>query len=64
MADFEDVDFFSDATLLEDPYPYYEHLRSKCPVTPTAHHGVLAISGWKRPATSTATPTRSPRATP
>jgi cytochrome P450 len=45
MADFEQVDFFSDASLLEDPYPYFEHLRSKCPVTPLPHHGVLAISG-------------------
>ncbi len=45
MADFDRVDFFTDASLLEDPYPYFEHLRSQCPVTPTAHYGVLAISG-------------------
>ena len=35
-ADFDQVDFFTDASLLEDPYPYFEHLRSQCPVTPTA----------------------------
>ena len=45
MADFDQVDFFSDASLLEDPYPYFEHLRAKCPVTPLPHHGVVAISG-------------------
>jgi cytochrome P450 len=45
-ADFEQVDFFSDASLLEDPYPDFEFLRAKCPVTPLPHHGVLAVSGW------------------
>jgi len=45
MADFDQVDFFSDASLLEDPYPYFEHLRAQCPATPLPHHGVLAISG-------------------
>jgi cytochrome P450 len=45
MADFDQVDFFSDASLLEDPYPYFEHLRAKCPLTPLPHHGVVAISG-------------------
>jgi cytochrome P450 len=45
-ADFEQVDFFSDGSLLEDPYPYFEYLRSKCPVTPLPHHGVVAVSGW------------------
>jgi cytochrome P450 len=43
---FDDVDFFSDASLLADPYPYFEHLRSKCPVTALPHHGVVAISGY------------------
>ena len=47
MADYDDVDFFADESLLEDPYPYYEHLRSKCPVLPTAHHGVVAVSGYE-----------------
>ncbi len=45
-TDFDRVDFFSDASLLEDPYPYFEHLRSKCPVTALPHHGVVAISGY------------------
>ena len=33
-------------SLIEDPYPYFEHLRSKCPVQPTNHYGVVAVSGY------------------
>jgi cytochrome P450 len=44
-TNFDQVDFFSDGSLLDDPYPYFEHLRSKCPVTPLPHHGVVAVSG-------------------
>ncbi len=44
-TDFDDVDFFSDESLNEDPYPYFEHLRSQCPVAPIARHGVLAVTG-------------------
>jgi cytochrome P450 len=47
MADYESVDFFTDESLLEDPYPYFDHLRSQCPVLPTAHHGVVAVSGYE-----------------
>jgi cytochrome P450 len=44
-TDFETVDFFSDPSLLEDPYPYFDHLRSKCPVT-RIQNGVVAVSGY------------------
>jgi cytochrome P450 len=47
MADYDSVDFFADASLIEDPYPYYDHLRSRCPVLPTPHHGVVAVSGYE-----------------
>ncbi len=47
MADYESVDFFTDESLLEDPYPYFDHLRSQCPILPTAHHGVVAVSGYE-----------------
>ena len=46
MTDYDSVDFFTDQSLVEDPYPYFEHLRSQCPVLPTAHHGVVAVSGY------------------
>ncbi|HEV3351545.1 MAG TPA: cytochrome P450 [Acidimicrobiales bacterium] len=42
----DQLDFFSDAKLLEDPYPYFEQLRARCPVTPIAQHGVLAVTGY------------------
>ena len=45
-ADLENLDFFSDPSLLEDPYPYFEHLRAKCPVTKIPQHGVVAVSGY------------------
>ena len=47
MTDYDSVDFFTDQSLLEDPYPYFEHLRSQCPVLPMAHHGVVAVSGYE-----------------
>jgi cytochrome P450 len=46
MSDYDAIDFFTDETILEDPYPYYEHLRSKCPVEPTGFHNVVAVTGY------------------
>jgi cytochrome P450 len=46
VSNFDSVDFFTDQSLVEDPYPYFEHLRSKCPVAPLGHHGVMAVSGY------------------
>ena len=46
MSNFDDVDFFNDESLVEDPYPYFEHLRSKCPITDIGQMGVLAVSGY------------------
>ncbi|MFZ0250474.1 MAG: cytochrome P450 [Acidimicrobiales bacterium] len=47
MTDWETIDFFSDESLLEDPYPYFDHLRSQCPVLPTDNLGVVAVSGYE-----------------
>ncbi len=46
MTSYDSIDFFTDESLVEDPYPYFDHLRSKCPVVPLAHHGVMAVSGY------------------
>jgi cytochrome P450 len=46
MVDYDSVDFFSDTSLIEDPYPYFDHLRGRCPVLPTSHHGVVAVTGF------------------
>src|ERR1700749_948531 len=40
------MDFFRDARLVENPYPYYEALRRQCPVTREDHHGVTMVTGW------------------
>jgi cytochrome P450 len=46
MTELSEVDFFADQSLNEDPYPYYDALRAKCPVTPIPHHGVVAVTGY------------------
>jgi cytochrome P450 len=46
-VDYDSVDFFTDQSLVEDPYPYFDHLRSQCPVLPTPYHGVVAVSGYE-----------------
>jgi cytochrome P450 len=46
VSDWTTIDFFSDASLLEDPYPYYDELRSTCPVLPLPHLGIVAVTGY------------------
>ena len=46
VSNYDEIDFFTDGSLIEDPYPYFEHLRAKCPVTALPHHGVVAVSGY------------------
>jgi cytochrome P450 len=45
LSDWETIDFFSDESLLEDPYPYFDQLRAACPVLPLQFHGVVAVTG-------------------
>lgn len=45
MSDYESVDYFTDQSLVPDPYPYFDYLRSKCPVHPATPHGVVAVTG-------------------
>jgi cytochrome P450 len=46
VTDWDTIDFFSDQALVEDPYPYFEELRSACPVLPLPHLGVVAVTGY------------------
>ena len=46
MSDWTSIDYFSDQSLVEDPYPYFERLRSECPVLPLPHLGVVAVTGY------------------
>lgn len=45
-TDWADVDFFSDESLIEDPYPYFDALRDECPVLALPHLGVVAVTGY------------------
>jgi cytochrome P450 len=46
VTDFDTVDFFTDADLIPDPYPYFDHLRSKCPVTQATPFHVMTVTGY------------------
>jgi cytochrome P450 len=45
VTDFESTSFFSDQSLVHNPYAYFDHLRSKCPVLDQPDQGVLAVTG-------------------
>jgi cytochrome P450 len=44
--DWRTIDFFTDESLVDDPYPYFDSLRSECPVLPLPHLGVVAVTGY------------------
>ena len=45
--DLTSVDFFRDGRLTDDPYPFYQALRDKCPVSREDHYGVTMVTGWQ-----------------
>jgi cytochrome P450 len=47
VTNFETVDFFTDESLVPDPYPYFDYLRSKCPATSATPLNVLAVTGYE-----------------
>ena len=47
MGDWTTIDFFNDELLVEDPYPYFDELRSQCPVLALPHLGVVAVTGYE-----------------
>ena len=46
MVDPAADDFFTSEALVTDPYPYYEALRARCPVTREPHHDVVMVTGY------------------
>jgi cytochrome P450 len=44
--DYDAIDFFRDDAFIPDPYPYFDHLRERCPVTPESHHDVVMVTGY------------------
>ncbi len=47
MSNYDAVDYFTDQSLVPDPHPYFDHLRSKDPVCCPINNGVLAVTGWE-----------------
>lgn len=45
MTDFDTANFFTDPELVPDPYPYFDHLRSKCPVLHQEHQSTYTVTG-------------------
>ena len=46
MSDVDSIDFFRSGSVLRDPYPYFEELRSQCPVHREPHEGVVMVTGY------------------
>jgi len=47
MTDFDSIDYFTDQSLVPDPHPYFDHLRSQHPTCCPINNGVLAVTGWE-----------------
>ena len=47
MSSFDTIDFFTDPSLVPDPHPYFDYLRSQNPVMRLPHHGVVAVTGYE-----------------
>jgi cytochrome P450 len=47
VPEYDDIDFFRGNELIADPYPYFDHLRSGCPVQREPKHGVVMVTGYE-----------------
>jgi cytochrome P450 len=47
VADLDAIDFFTDPSLADDPYPYLEHIRAKGPIVPEPHQKTLLVTGYE-----------------
>jgi cytochrome P450 len=45
MSDFETIDYFTDLSLIDDPYPFFRHLRKQGEIVELPTYGVLAVIG-------------------
>jgi cytochrome P450 len=46
MTNLRSTDYFTDTSLVEDPYQYYESLRAQCPVHQEPYQGTYAVTGY------------------
>jgi cytochrome P450 len=47
VADHDETDFFRGDELIADPYPYFDRLRTRCPVRREPHHDVMMVTGYE-----------------
>jgi cytochrome P450 len=47
MTDYSQTDIYTDVSLVDDPWPYFEYLRNQGPITPLPHRKVLAVTGFE-----------------
>src|SRR5438067_12683828 len=47
MSSLDEIDFFSDPSLLANPHPYFDHLRGRGPVTRIPPYDVVAVTGYE-----------------
>ncbi|MGB8363317.1 MAG: cytochrome P450 [Rhizomicrobium sp.] len=47
MTNYDAADWFTDLSLIQDPFPYYEYLRAKGPVVREPYHGVIVVTGYE-----------------
>jgi cytochrome P450 family 150 subfamily A5 len=46
VTDYDAIDFFRGDELIADPYPYFDWLRSQCPVQREPNYGVMMVTGY------------------
>jgi len=46
VTDIDAIDFFLGDSQIANPYPYFEALRARCPVTREPHHDVVMVTGY------------------
>lgn len=47
MTDLAGIDYFTDADIAQNPYAYWDYLRSQGPVFREPHYGVVAVTGYQ-----------------
>ena len=45
-VDYDAIDFFRGNEIVADPYPYFDWLRTQCPVHREPQHGVYMVTGY------------------
>lgn len=45
--EFDAHDFFRSDRFVNDPYPYFDHLRNQCPVVREPHQGIVMVTGYE-----------------